>query len=73
MDDRQPGDNLLGNTLRGLREHVPESLDELLTYPDARELFHELVERYALRSGISGVHPKVLLAAAGRGTPASNS
>jgi serine/threonine-protein kinase HipA len=45
-----------------------ESLDELLTYPDTRELFHELVARYALRSGISGVQPKVLLEASERGT-----
>jgi serine/threonine-protein kinase HipA len=45
-----------------------ESLDELLTYPDTRDLFHELVARYALRSGISGVQPKVLLEATERGT-----
>ncbi len=32
------------------------------------ELFHELVNRYALRSGVSGVQPKVLLEAAERGT-----
>ncbi|MHB8762756.1 MAG: type II toxin-antitoxin system HipA family toxin [Deferrisomatales bacterium] len=50
----------------------PESLDELLTYPDARELFHELVARYALRSGISGVQPKVMLEAAPRGTLAAS-
>jgi len=54
-------------------DETPESLDELLTYPDTRELFHELVERYALRSGISGVQPKVMLDAAGRGTLASSS
>ncbi|MBP7867033.1 MAG: type II toxin-antitoxin system HipA family toxin [Acidobacteria bacterium] len=48
-----------------------ESLDALLTYPDARELFHELLERYALRSGVSGVQPKVLLDAADRGALAS--
>lgn len=47
---------------------TPETLDELLTYPDARDLFHELVTRYALRSGISGVQPKVLLEATERGT-----
>ena len=49
-----------------------ESLDELLTYPDTRELFHELVARYALRSGISGVQPKVLLEATERGTLTSS-
>jgi serine/threonine-protein kinase HipA len=46
----------------------PESLNELLTYPDTEELFHELVNRYALRSGVSGVQPKVLLEAKQRGT-----
>ncbi len=46
----------------------PESLEELLTYPDTEELFHELIARYALRSGISGVQPKVLLEARDRGT-----
>lgn len=50
---------------------TPESLDELLTFPDTRELFHELVARYALRSGISGVQPKVLLDATERGTLAA--
>lgn len=49
-----------------------ESLDELLTYPDTSELFHELVAKYALRSGISGVQPKVLLSATERGTTASS-
>lgn len=43
-----------------------ESLEELLTYPDTKELFHELVSKYALRSGISGVQPKVLLEATER-------
>jgi serine/threonine-protein kinase HipA len=47
---------------------TPESLDELLAYPDTAELFHELVTKYALRSGISGVQPKVLLDASERGT-----
>ena len=49
-------------------KETPQSLDELLTYPDTRELFHELVTRYAIRSGISGVQPKVLLEATERGT-----
>jgi serine/threonine-protein kinase HipA len=43
----------------------------LLTYPDSRELFHELVDRYALRSGISGVQPKVMLEATEGGTMTS--
>lgn len=46
----------------------PESLQELLAYPDTVELFHELMERYSLRSGISGVQPKVLLDATDRAT-----
>ncbi|KAF0155826.1 MAG: serine/threonine-protein kinase HipA [Syntrophaceae bacterium] len=47
---------------------MPESLDELLVYSDTKELFHELVAKYALSSGISGVQPKVLLDASERGT-----
>jgi serine/threonine-protein kinase HipA len=47
---------------------TPESLNDLLTYPDTTELFHELVAKYALRSGISGVQPKVLLEASERST-----
>jgi len=46
----------------------PESLNTLLTYPDTHDLFHELIKRYALRSGVSGVQPKVLLEANERGT-----
>jgi serine/threonine-protein kinase HipA len=45
-----------------------ESLEELLSYPDTQELFHDLVAKYALRSGISGVQPKVMLNATERGT-----
>lgn len=47
-----------------------ESLEDLLAYPDTEELFHELLSRYALRSGVSGVQPKVMLAATERGTAA---
>jgi serine/threonine-protein kinase HipA len=50
-----------------LINETPESLDELLAYPDTAELFHELLDKYALRSGISGVQPKVLLDASERG------
>ena len=49
-------------------QRTSESLDDILTYPDTRELFHELLERYALRSGVSGVQPKVLLDAQEPGT-----
>jgi serine/threonine-protein kinase HipA len=47
-----------------------ESLNELLSYPDTEELFHDLVAKYAIRSGVSGVQPKVMLDAAERGTAA---
>lgn len=58
---------LLGEDSPQISE-TPESLEELLAYPDTTELFHELVARYALRSGVSGVQPKVLLDASDRGT-----
>ena len=45
-----------------------ESLEDMLSYPDTEELFHDLVSKYALRSGVSGVQPKVMLAATERGT-----
>ncbi|MGB5196740.1 MAG: type II toxin-antitoxin system HipA family toxin [Candidatus Deferrimicrobium sp.] len=50
----------------------PESLEEILSFPDALELFNELVVRYALRSGVSGVQPKVLLPATERATAVSS-
>ncbi len=53
-------------------EETPESLEELLTYPDTRELFNELVARHALRSGVSGIQPKVLLDASDRGAVTSS-
>ncbi len=61
--------SLPGEASPGIVETV-ESLDDLLTYPDTEELFHELVSKYALRSGISGVQPKVMLDARARGTAA---
>jgi serine/threonine-protein kinase HipA len=72
---RVTGGNQVGRNRFSLpRETTPgivetaESLDDLLSYPDTHELFHELVSKYALRSGISGVQPKVLLDATERGT-----
>ena len=62
--------SLPGAVAPGLVES-PESLEELLSYPDTIELFHELISRYSLRSGISGVQPKVMLDATQRGTIAS--
>ena len=72
---RVTGGNQVGRNRFALPDHpsphiseTPESLDELLAYPDTAELFHELVTKYALSSGISGVQPKVLLDASERGT-----
>ena len=36
------------------------SLTELLTYPGTEDLFRELMDQLATRSGVSGVQPKVL-------------
>ncbi|MBI1920012.1 MAG: type II toxin-antitoxin system HipA family toxin [Geobacter sp.] len=55
------------DTAPGIVETV-ESLEDLLSYPDTEELFHDLVSKYALRSGVSGVQPKVMLDATERGT-----
>jgi len=62
--------SLPGSEYPGFKE-TTESLEELLTFPDTTELFNELINRYALRSGVSGVQPKVLLEATQRGTLAS--
>lgn len=59
--------SLPGDASPGVVE-TRESLDELLAYPDTEELFHHLVSKYALRSGVSGVQPKVILEAFERGT-----
>jgi serine/threonine-protein kinase HipA len=64
--------SLPGSDYPGFKESN-ESLEELLTFPDTTELFNELIKRYALRSGVSGVQPKVLLEATRRGTLASAS
>ena len=51
----------------------PESLEEILTYPDAVELFHELMARHAVHSGISGIQPKVIVEATDRATVTASS
>lgn len=61
--------SLPGDSAPGVVE-TTESLDDLLSYPDTEELFHDLVAKYALRSGVSGVQPKVMLDATERGTAA---
>ena len=42
----------------GAQSHY--SLTELLTYPGTEDLFKELMDQQATRSGVSGVQPKVL-------------
>jgi len=66
-----PDDGLTSMPDSPVMPNTAEELESLLTYPDTRELFHELVQRFALRSGISGVQPKVMLAAHERGTLAA--
>jgi len=53
---------------RALEQLVPrgpapagERLEEILLWDGTHDLFHELVERYVLRSGISGIQPKVVV------------
>ena len=41
-----------------------QNLNELLTFRGAEDLFQDLLERYAIYSGVSGMQPKVLLRAA---------
>jgi len=51
----------------------PEILDDILKYPDTEELFRDLISRFLLRSGVSGVQPKVLIDARDRATFRSSS
>lgn len=44
-------------------EIAAQSLQELLTYKGTKDLFADLLHRYARHSGISGMQPKVLLRA----------
>ena len=72
---RVTGGNQIGRNRFSLPEDLApgivetsESLEDLLSYSDTEELFHDLVSKYALRSGVSGVQPKVMLDATERGT-----
>ncbi|HVV96839.1 MAG TPA: type II toxin-antitoxin system HipA family toxin, partial [Rhodanobacteraceae bacterium] len=47
-----------------------EKLDEILHWKGGGDLFDELVDRYVLRSGISGIQPKVLVPERGRANTA---
>lgn len=51
----------VNNLIHRNSPHAPgENLDEILAWDGAEDLFVELVDRYILRAGISGVQPKVL-------------
>jgi len=41
-----------------------QSVEEILTYAGTRDLFDDLLQRYAAYSGVSGMQPKVLVSAA---------
>jgi len=44
------------------RKHFPgETLEEILTWDGTEDIFVDLVDRYIMRAGISGVQPKVLV------------
>jgi serine/threonine-protein kinase HipA len=62
--------SLLGMTQKG---EIQSSLDGILKYPDTAELFRDFMGRFLLRSGISGVQPKVLINARDRATFRSSS
>ena len=47
--------------LRNSPPSCGENLNEILAWDGAEDLFLELVDRYILRAGISGVQPKVLV------------
>ena len=42
-----------------------QNLEAILTFDGAEDLFQDLMERYAVHSGVSGVQPKVLLRGTG--------
>lgn len=51
----------LAQLIRGDNPSRGERLDEILAWDGAEDLFAQLVEKYVLRSGISGVQPKLLV------------
>jgi serine/threonine-protein kinase HipA len=56
------GKSTLGRIQTASTIEIPEtSLNDLLCYRGTESLFHSLLERYLVYSGISGVQPKVLL------------
>lgn len=63
------GPYMLGRVKFGEVRKMEEalSLDELL-HPDGEAYFESLMEKFAVRSGISGIQPKVLIEAVNRST-----
>jgi serine/threonine-protein kinase HipA len=47
--------------LSSQQRHPGEKLEEILAWDGAEDLFVDLVDRYILRAGISGIQPKVLV------------
>jgi serine/threonine-protein kinase HipA len=49
------------DALLGERTFAGEKLEEILTWDGTEDIFADLLDRYILRAGISGVQPKVLV------------
>ena len=49
------------DALLGEQQFPGEKLEEILTWDGAEDIFADLLDRYILRAGISGVQPKVLV------------
>ncbi|OGQ79098.1 MAG: hypothetical protein A2289_03020 [Deltaproteobacteria bacterium RIFOXYA12_FULL_58_15] len=65
VDDAEPVEGA-GPEAKQDRRHKELPLDSILRHPDAAELLSELIDIYGIRSGVGGVHPKVLLEGHGR-------
>jgi len=63
------GPHVLGRVKFGKSKEIDNtlSLEEILSSP-IENLFEELMERFAIRSGVSGVQPKILLSAQNKTT-----
>lgn len=49
------------DTLLGEQTFAGENLEEILTWDGTEDIFADLLDRYILRAGISGVQPKVMV------------
>jgi len=65
--------NDIENLIPSASSPAPSELESILKYPDTEELFRDLMARFLLRSGISGVQPKVLIDLRDRATFRSSS